>query len=60
MNKDIEFNSVIGEACMKGLSENLDRSRYRIDDSDTGIFVEDLETGAVLKVGFFATEGSRG
>lgn len=41
---------------MKGLSENLDPSRYRIEDSDTGIFVEDLETGTTLKVGFFATK----
>lgn len=56
MDKDIEFKSVLGEACMKGLSENLDSSRYRIEDSDTGIFVEDLETGTTLKVGFFATK----
>lgn len=59
MNKDIEFKSVLGEACMKGLSENLDPSRYRIEDSDTGIFVEDLETGTTLKVGVFAMKESR-
>ena len=58
MDKDIEFRSVLGEACMKGLSENLDPSRYRIEDSDTGIFVEDLETGTALKVGFFVTKES--
>ena len=59
MDKDIEFKSVLGEACMKGLAENLDPSRYRIEDSDTGIFVEDLETGTTLKVGFFATKESK-
>lgn len=56
MDKDIEFKSVLGAACMKGLSESLDPSRYRIEDSDTGIFAEDLETGTTLKVGFFATK----
>lgn len=41
---------------MKDLSENLDPSRCRIEDSGTGIFAEDLETGTALKVGFFATK----
>ena len=59
MDKDFEFKSVLGEACMKGLSENLDPSRYRIEDSDTGIFVEDLETGTTLKVGFYATRTTK-
>lgn len=59
MDKDIEFKSVLGEACMKGLSESLDSSRYQIEDSDTGIFVEDLATGQTLKVGFFATRTTK-